>query len=147
LVYNGALFSRILFQISTFLSFLMVNSVTSPKMAALPSIPEDKTTPPPLHIQHQAITIHNWYQKINWLNTTLIIFIPAFGLHLARSTPLTRPTLIWSIVYYFFTAFGITGGYHRLWSHRCYSQVQALSRVAYAGGAPATAHTIAGQTR
>jgi stearoyl-CoA desaturase (delta-9 desaturase) len=86
------------------------------------TIPEDKPTPPkPIHVQHQPISLHNWYKKINWLNTTLVIFVPLYGLHLARSTPLTRPTLIWSVVYYFFTAFGITGGYHRLWSHRCYS--------------------------
>ncbi|KAI8939761.1 stearoyl-CoA 9-desaturase [Plenodomus lindquistii] len=75
----------------------------------------------PLHISQQPLTWKNWYQKINWLNTTLVVFIPLFGLYLARSTPLTLPTLLWSITYYAMTAFGITGGYHRLWSHRCYS--------------------------
>ncbi|KAF2827385.1 hypothetical protein CC86DRAFT_348806 [Ophiobolus disseminans] len=91
----------------------------SPNMEILPSIPEHK--PAIIHVSHQPITLGNWYKKINWLNTTLVVFIPTFGLYLTRTTPLTRPTLIWSVLYYFCTAFGITGGYHRLWSHRCYS--------------------------
>ncbi|RYN36437.1 Acyl-CoA desaturase [Alternaria tenuissima] len=78
-------------------------------------------TPKELHISAQPVTFANWYKKINWLNTTLVVLVPTYGLYLARSTPLTRPTLLWSILYYFMTAFGITGGYHRLWSHRCYS--------------------------
>ncbi|KAH5627277.1 acyl-CoA desaturase [Parastagonospora nodorum] len=91
-------------------------------MAALDSIPEDKaTSSKSTHIQYQEVTFRNWYKKINWLNTTLVVLIPALGLYLTRTTPLTRPTLIWSVLYYFCTAFGITGGYHRLWSHRCYS--------------------------
>ncbi|KAH7085314.1 hypothetical protein BKA63DRAFT_14907 [Paraphoma chrysanthemicola] len=93
-------------------------------MESLPSIPEGMAiniTSKPLHISHQPVTLRNWYKKINWLNTTLVVLIPATGLYLARTTPLTRPTLLWSILYYFCTAFGITGGYHRLWSHRCYS--------------------------
>jgi stearoyl-CoA desaturase (delta-9 desaturase) len=97
-------------------------------MDVLPTIPEDKPIsehkPIPLkslHIAHQPLTIRNFYKKVNWLNTTLVILIPTFGLYLARTTPLTYPTLLFSILYYFLTAFGITGGYHRLWSHRCYS--------------------------
>lgn len=79
------------------------------------------SAPKELHISAQPVTFANWYKKINWLNTTLVVLVPTYGLYLARSTPLTRPTLLWSILYYFMTAFGITGGYHRLWSHRCYS--------------------------
>ncbi|KAI4927743.1 hypothetical protein J4E85_006255 [Alternaria conjuncta] len=85
-------------------------------MAATSTPPEKEP-----HISSQPITWTNWYKKINWLNTTLVILIPSYGLYLARSTTLTLPTFLWSIVYYATTAFGITGGYHRLWSHRCYS--------------------------
>ncbi|KAH9861930.1 hypothetical protein IAQ61_010131 [Plenodomus lingam] len=73
------------------------------------------------HISHQPLAWRNWHRKINWLNTILVVLIPLFGLYLARTTPLTPSTLLWSITYYAMTAFGITGGYHRLWSHRCYS--------------------------
>lgn len=79
------------------------------------------TNPKKPHIAHQPLTIKNWHKKINWLNTTLVIILPIYGLYLARHTPLRRPTLIWSFIYYALTAFGITGGYHRLWSHHCYS--------------------------
>lgn len=84
------------------------------------------TTAPPStkakpHISDQPVTLQNWYRHINWLSTTLVIIIPAFGLYAVRSTPLYRATAIWALVYYFLTGFGITGGYHRLWSHRCYS--------------------------
>ena len=88
------------------------------KPASTPAAtPAQKAT----HIQYQDVTIHNWYKKINWLNTTLVVLIPTYGLYLATCTPLTRKTLLWSIFYYVCTGFGITGGYHRLWSHRCYS--------------------------
>ncbi|CAG5149716.1 uncharacterized protein ALTATR162_LOCUS2431 [Alternaria atra] len=90
-------------------------AVSDPSVGGKPSIPKE------LHISAQPVTFANWYKKINWLNTTLVVLVPTYGLYLARSTPLTRPTLLWSILYYFMTAFGITGGYHRLWSHRCYS--------------------------
>ncbi|KNG47697.1 acyl-CoA desaturase [Stemphylium lycopersici] len=88
--------------------------------SALPAVAVPPTTKQP-HISTQPTTLRNWYKKINWLNTTLVVLVPAYGIYLSRSTPLTRPTLLWSILYYFMTAFGITGGYHRLWSHRCYS--------------------------
>ncbi|EUC43689.1 hypothetical protein COCMIDRAFT_100225 [Bipolaris oryzae ATCC 44560] len=83
------------------------------------AVPSTPTTQP--HISTQPVTLQNWHKKINWLNTTLVVLIPTYGLYLSLSTPLTRPTLLWSIIYYATTAFGITGGYHRLWSHRCYS--------------------------
>ena len=95
--------------------------------APRPSLLTPASTPKPTaaqkasHIQYQDVTVRNWYKKINWLNTTLVVVVPLYGLYLACHTRLTRATLVWSIAYYFFTAFGITGGYHRLWSHRCYA--------------------------
>lgn len=73
------------------------------------------------HISEQPITLSNWYQHINWLNTTLIFIIPAFGLLSTPFVPLQWRTAVWSVVYYFMTGLGITGGYHRLWAHRAYS--------------------------
>ncbi|KAF2846005.1 hypothetical protein T440DRAFT_472168 [Plenodomus tracheiphilus IPT5] len=90
-------------------------------MAAADAPSEPSSSHQELHISNQSLTWKNWYRKINWLNTTLVVVAPFYGLHLARSTPLTLPTLLWSVIYYAMTAFGITGGYHRLWSHRCYS--------------------------
>ncbi|KAF1956488.1 hypothetical protein CC80DRAFT_492051 [Byssothecium circinans] len=88
--------------------------------------PTKATTPPTQptpkeHISTQPVTFQNWYKHINWLNTSVVVLVPTYGLLAVPYTPLYRPTLIWAIVYYFFTGFGITGGYHRLWSHRCFS--------------------------
>lgn len=105
-----------------FCSSYETDHLTLRMMAALdPAVTAAPPTARQPHISAQPLTLRNWYKKINWLNTTLVVLIPAYGLYLARSTPLTRPTLLWSILYYGMTAFGITGGYHRLWSHRCYS--------------------------
>jgi stearoyl-CoA desaturase (delta-9 desaturase) len=73
------------------------------------------------HISTQPITPQNWHQHINWLNTSVVILVPTFGLFAIPYTPLQLPTFLWAVFYYFLTGFGITGGYHRLWSHRCYS--------------------------
>ncbi|KAG9380540.1 acyl-desaturase [Pyrenophora tritici-repentis] len=96
----------------------MVASIRSD--AAMPAQPKEP------HISQQPFTWKNWYRHIDWLNTTLVVLIPIYGLCLARNTTLTRPTLLWTILYYGMTAFGITGGYHRLWSHRCYSAALPL---------------------
>ncbi|KAL6707366.1 stearoyl-CoA 9-desaturase [Coniothyrium glycines] len=96
----------------------------------------------PTHIGNQRFTLANWHKKINWLNTTLVVLIPLLGIYLAWSTPLTLPTFLWSIVYYFATAFGITGGYHRLWSHRCYSARLPLRLVLAFTGAGAIQGSI-----
>ncbi|KAF2634578.1 hypothetical protein P280DRAFT_413492 [Massarina eburnea CBS 473.64] len=86
-------------------------------MAATPPTPVKQH----IHISNQPITVNNWYKHINWFSTTLVLIIPTYGLLAIPYTPLYRSTLIWAFIYYFLTGFGITGGYHRLWSHRCYS--------------------------
>lgn len=73
------------------------------------------------HITDLPITLSNWYQHINWLNVTLIVFVPMYGIYQAFRTPLTFNTLVFSFFYYFFTGLGITAGYHRLWAHTSYS--------------------------
>ncbi|RAH75184.1 acyl-CoA desaturase [Aspergillus aculeatinus CBS 121060] len=75
---------------------------------------------PKPHISEQPITLRNWHRHIAWFNTTFIIIMPLCGCIAAVFTPLRRPTAIWAVLYYFWTALGITAGYHRLWSHRTY---------------------------
>ncbi|ORY55908.1 uncharacterized protein BCR38DRAFT_451860 [Pseudomassariella vexata] len=57
---------------------------------------------------------------INWRHVPVILGVPMLALLGALTTELTRPTLIWSIIFYFLTGFGITAGYHRLWCHRTF---------------------------
>ncbi|KAF8534314.1 hypothetical protein BDD12DRAFT_918992 [Trichophaea hybrida] len=83
------------------------------------------------------MTMKNWWRHLNLLNIYLIIIVPLLGLWAAWYTPLTRATLIWSIVYYFNTGLGITAGYHRLWAHTSYSATWPLKvyLAAVGGGA------------
>lgn len=57
---------------------------------------------------------------LNWVHCILLTSTPLLALYGCLSVPLHQPTLIASIIYYFITGFGITGGYHRYWSHRTY---------------------------
>lgn len=62
------------------------------------------------HISDLPITWSNWYQHINWLNTTLIVIIPIIGFVSAYWVPLQLYTALWAVLYYFNTGLGITAG-------------------------------------
>ncbi|PSN62678.1 hypothetical protein BS50DRAFT_126901 [Corynespora cassiicola Philippines] len=83
-----------------------------------------------------------WYKHINWLNSSLVVGIPLAGVYYAFYTPLQRPTLVFTLIYYFLTGFGITGGYHRLWSHRCYNAALPVRIFLAAVGAGAIQGSI-----
>ncbi|XP_071335322.1 acyl-CoA desaturase-like [Trachinotus anak] len=56
-----------------------------------------------------------------WRNVVLMTLLHVgalYGLYLIPSA--SALTLVWTAVYYLFTALGVTCGAHRLWSHRCY---------------------------
>lgn len=64
--------------------------------------------------------------KINWLNTTIITFPPLAVLGaIIYGVPLTWPTFVVAVVFYFLNGFGITVGYHRLFSHRAFVATRA----------------------
>jgi stearoyl-CoA desaturase (delta-9 desaturase) len=102
------------------------------------------------------MTLKNWPQHINWLNTYFIIIVPAIGLISTYWVGLQYKTAIFSIAYYFFSGLGIvsrrlprilqgmctdkrvqTAGYHRLWAHTSYKATVPLKIVLAAGGAAA----------
>lgn len=59
--------------------------------------------------------------EINWIHTFMLTVPPIIAIVGLLTTKLTLPTLILGITMYFWTGIGITGGYHRLWSHKAYS--------------------------
>lgn len=76
-------------------------------------------------------------QRINWLSTT-IIFTPLIAFLIGIPlVPLRTPVLIMSVIQYFLTGLGITGGYHRLWSHRAYKASWPVEFVLAMWGAAA----------
>lgn len=67
---------------------------------------------------------HTKVMKVDWTNTIFLITTPIVSLFLAYKFFSTHG-LVWSqialaIVFYFITGLSITGGYHRLFSHRAY---------------------------
>jgi stearoyl-CoA desaturase (Delta-9 desaturase) len=62
------------------------------------------------HISEMPMTWKNWYKHVNWLNTTLIVFIPMIGLVATYWIPLHVYTAIFAILYYFNAGLGITAG-------------------------------------
>lgn len=61
-----------------------------------------------------------WFNRIDWIHMVALFGVPALAIHGYYTTPIVTKTVVWSIVWYFFTGMGITAGYHRLWSHRAY---------------------------
>jgi len=74
---------------------------------------------------------------LNWVNLVIIVGIPIAGLYGALTTPLQTKTLVLATIFYFLTGFGITGGYHRLWSHKAWDAVWPLKFAVLMFGAAA----------
>jgi stearoyl-CoA desaturase (delta-9 desaturase) len=76
-------------------------------------------------------------KEINWAHTILLTSTPllAFvGLVFVRPR---LETILWTVLMYFWTGLGITGGYHRLWSHRAFSASFPIRLMLCIGGAAA----------
>jgi stearoyl-CoA desaturase (delta-9 desaturase) len=74
-----------------------------------------KLDPKKPHITELPITWGNWYKHVNWLNTFFIIGVPMLGLIGAYWVPLQMKTLVFSVLYYFYTGLGITAGESNFW--------------------------------
>jgi stearoyl-CoA desaturase (delta-9 desaturase) len=82
-------------------------STTTPTTSVPRNAKYDPTKP---HITETPMTAANWYKHINWLNVTLIIGVPLYGMIMAYWTPLYWKTAVWAFMYYFMTGLGITAG-------------------------------------
>ena len=68
-------------------------------------------------------------QQINSLSSTIIFFpmiVAALGV---LFVPLHLNTVLWACIFYLFTQMSITGGYHRLWAHKCGDSVVAAANA------------------
>jgi stearoyl-CoA desaturase (Delta-9 desaturase) len=60
------------------------------------------------HITDQPITLANWYQHVNWLNTLFIVLVPMVGLISSYWVNLQVKTAVFAVVYYYFAGLGIS---------------------------------------
>jgi hypothetical protein len=92
-------------------STAMASTQQVPSMAKVSEPNRNKKYDPKKpHITEEAITSANWYKHVNWLNVTLIIGVPIYGMIQAYWTPLQWKTAVFAFVYYFLTGLGITAG-------------------------------------
>ncbi|KAN0088013.1 hypothetical protein V8E55_006634 [Tylopilus felleus] len=98
-------------------------------------------------VKHQEalppITWKNWYKELNWLHVFILVVPPTIGIFGAFYTPLRIKTAIWLWVYSHIIGFGMSAGYHRLWSHRAYKATRTLEYVLAVLGAGAIEGSVA----
>jgi stearoyl-CoA desaturase (Delta-9 desaturase) len=68
----------------------------------------------------------NWYKELNWPQATLLCLEPLVALYGLFTTAFMWQTVVFTIIWYFLTGFGITAGYHRLFAHRAYEATLSL---------------------
>jgi len=76
-------------------------------------------------------------EEINWVHTAMLVIPPVLGIIGLLTTPIQAKTVLVAVVMYFWSGLGITGGYHRLWSHRAYSAKFPVRFLLALGGAAA----------
>ena len=112
---------------------------------AKPSEPNRNSSynPKKPHITETAITKSNWYKHVNWLNVSLIVGIPLYGLIQAIWTPLRLKTALFAVAYYFMTGLGITAGQLHQWTVN-----NAIRRLTFLIRIPSTvgAHFLLGNS-
>lgn len=85
----------------------------------------------------------NVFSEIQWISFLALTLTPIVALYGLLTCPLQPRTLAWAVAYYFLTGLGITGGYHRLWSHRAYTAsapLQAFLICMGSGAVQGSAH-------
>lgn len=80
--------------------------------------------------------------EINWVNSVILVGTPLISLYGAFTTTLFWQTALFSVAYYFYTGFGITAGYHRLWAHRSYKASPLVEWLLMLGGSGALEGSI-----
>eukprot|EP01132_Coremiostelium_polycephalum_P002351 gene2351-2899_t len=73
--------------------------------------------------ERKSRSIGQFLANLNWLHVGILVGSPILAIScvLFFNVSLTKATFIWTFIYYHCTGFGITMGYHRLWSHKSYS--------------------------
>ena len=81
------------------------------------------------------ISWSNWYKEVNWPQATLLCLEPLVALYGLFTTTLMWQTVVFAVIWYFLTGFGITAGYHRLFAHRAYEATMTLRYILLTLGA------------
>mmetsp|Transcript_14719 Transcript_14719/g.24362 ORF Transcript_14719/g.24362 Transcript_14719/m.24362 type:complete len:805 (-) Transcript_14719:692-3106(-) len=67
-----------------------------------------------------SLTEGPFVKRLHPIHVPLLTITPLLALYGVLTCNFNMNTLIWAVIYYFFTGLGITAGYHRYWAHRSY---------------------------
>ncbi|KAI8920511.1 hypothetical protein BC831DRAFT_479353 [Entophlyctis helioformis] len=81
-------------------------------------------------------------KEVNWVHAVLLSVTPMIALYGILNVPLQFKTFVFAFIWYFYTGFGITVGYHRYWSHRSYDASKIFQLIMALGGAGAVQGSI-----
>jgi len=79
----------------------------------------------------------SWYKKLNWINVIILLGTPIAGVYGLLTTELHWKTVLFAVIYYYYTGLGITAGYHRYWAHRAYKAVRPVEILLMLAGSGA----------
>jgi stearoyl-CoA desaturase (delta-9 desaturase) len=88
-------------------------------------------------IRESAMVSLKDQKELNWVHIFMLAVPPLLALYGFLTVQIRLPTAILTFIMYAWTGMGITGGYHRLWSHRAYSARYPVRLMLALGGAGA----------
>lgn len=79
----------------------------------------------------------NWFKLVDWPKIIVLCSEPFIALYGIFTTSCLCPTLVFTFIWGWLTGFGITAGYHRLFTHRSYEATPLLRLILLLLGAGA----------
>jgi len=96
------------------------------KTTSFPTYPEEVWKRNFLQSKYPNPSFLKGNYEINWISAAVIILPSIAAVIGFFTTPLTLPTFLFMLFYYYLTGIGITAGYHRFWSHRSFDATPPL---------------------
>jgi stearoyl-CoA desaturase (delta-9 desaturase) len=107
--------------------------MTNTKFHQMPILPKQ---PKPV-VKESTFVTSTGTEEINWYHTVLLAVTPLLALYGLLFVRPAWQTLVVGVIFYYWSGIGITGGYHRLWSHRSYKASFAWRVFLLIGGSAA----------
>jgi len=107
--------------------------MTNTKRPQIPLPKQQQKTPS----VKQTVFVATNDEEINWYHTILLFITPVLGIYGLLFIRPAWQTVVVGLIFYYWSGIGITGGYHRLWSHRSYKASPGWRLFLLIGGSAA----------
>jgi len=105
--------------------------MTNTKFHQMPIMPKQANKPV---VKESTFVTTTGTEEINWYHTILLAVTPLLSLYGLLFVRPAWQTVVVGVIFYYWSGIGITGGYHRLWSHRSYKASFAWRLFLIIGG-------------